>query len=638
LAIRKKTPILGAAPGDVRTTKSYKFELYPTKDQRDKLFTFLWATRCMYNDALEWLFTDKMLFDMGDIDVWLEHRVLALLSDTEKKQAILTLELEELQKRPGTQCKQNKILDSLEKMRGKHDTFVLGLAKMRTEYEKKIWPRLSREDMTVLAGAIRRLNKSHPAYDASLGIPATTFNSTVAKRLSQAQKSIYTSDRLSKKDGNFLVSRRRESTKTHIVTYTDPESVQKVENFPNFRSRTSSFILEAQKPSAFINGKLGNLKITPALTVQFCAYVDILTGSAKEITQAISARRVIGMSVGQQITVAVDGTGRWWTSITIDTNHSPVLYPVDINKTMALDFRPAAITTSTGFRMMRSLDALRSVTSYPNCAALAKKYEKNQNAIVMKQREVSRKYELHKRASQTFKTTHVCPICGAVASDEAVADLNTFKCSCGFSVRMKSKNHRKAKFELSMLHARSAGILTNLRRHIVHSWVASEATTFVIQDIPLNEGFKAKAKTKKDGEKDKDKKPRRWRGCAIRRRNINRFTHQLAAGTLRSMLVASAATMQKNVIVVSSDYDPLHTCSCGHVISTGATMCDDVVANAPTRLLYIPFDHPKLVLGAKSGTDALRRFGEALTQKEARKQAKLLRKAALTSGQGIAVD
>jgi predicted nucleic acid-binding Zn-ribbon protein len=382
--------------------------------------------------------------------------------------------------------------------------------------------------------------------------------------------------------------------------------------------------LEAQQPAVFINGKLGNLKITPTFNVPFCAYVDIPTGSTREFTQLISKRDSKGMSVCQQITVSVDGTHRWWVSISIDTNHNPVKYPIDIHKTMGIDFRPTSIMTSTGFKMTRILDALASVTSYPDCAALAKKYEKNQKAIVMKQREVSRKYELHKRAIQTFKATHICPVCGKVASDTDIARINTFCCSCGFAVWRRSKNYNKAKYELSLLHARSSGMLTNLRRHIVHSWVASDITTFVIQDIPLNEGFKRKAKT------DEKKKPRRWRGSAIKRRNINKFTHKLAAGTLRTMLIASASTMQKNVIVVSSEYDPLHTCSCGNTIPNGATMCDvcgDVAANAATRLLYIPFDNTALVLGAKSGAEALRKFGKATTQREARKQAKERKKA-----------
>ena len=205
-----------------------------------------------------------------------------------------------------------------------------------------------------------------------------------------------------------------------------------------------------------------------------------------------------------------------------------------------------------------------------------------------------------------------------------MAWLGVFHCTrCGFHSRRQSKNHDKLKLEIARLDTRIANFKKMLREAVIDS-VASDPNTHtvVIQELPIQTSVVRRERTSK----------KRKKGTAIRRANINKALRKLAVSTVRTGLVAKLQAQQKNLLVLRPDYDLKASCDCGTTIPKGMCNCPgcgSLVGSVTERMIAAAYDpDKKYVLGARSGTVALREFPLVKSKVEERKEKAKAKRAA----------
>lgn len=313
-----------------------------------------------------------------------------------------------------------------------------------------------------------------------------------------------------------------------------------------------------------------------------------------------------------------DGVGDWWVAISVQHVASSVVRPLTenaIDTAVAVDFAQCSVTATTITGEHRSItpslagavSCVRGAT-FSSEQVLTERLTHLVSRQVEAQRDLSRKANEHSELCLKAKTTTKCPCCandteGNVSmEDRRNGRVRVFTCTkCGFSTHRTSKNYDKQKRELSRLALK----VTNLRDYMRKAYVSAvvsdpEVQTIVIQERSLAPTTTAKAKTKK------------W--CRRKRAAINRATASLAPGEIRELIKKKSVELQKNVLVVNPDIRAASTCpSCGTEISGKVRLClccgADVSAASADALLSLAFSDPSVIVGARSGIDAIRKYG-----------------------------
>lgn len=260
---------------------TYKFEAYPTDEQRIHLENQINGLRRIYNSMIEYIYKDKILF-REDFVKWVEQR---MLDSYGKETARVNLE---------------------------------GREKYRLKLMEGKWFAPSDVMLTNIATKVksRIFNKDGSIFDSSY-ISSSAIVSIIRNDFKSAIKEIHNSDQVFNENGQWYVERVTKKGNIKLP-------LKFVNGFPSWKKKgdNSSYYEDVSRVNnVSIQGKVGYLKISK-LDAPLKFYVH---------------REMINGEIAQKKTVTLDIDGRWWVCIQVKYETIEVSHPINEGTTVGID-------------------------------------------------------------------------------------------------------------------------------------------------------------------------------------------------------------------------------------------------------------------------------------------------------------
>ena len=568
--------------------KSVKYELHPSTDDNKRLDVILNNCVKLTNLTLEYYFNGKMMFNVACDDkninmldeyftysVEMESKLSATPDELKKNKINCLIRYISTEEYKKSQEYANLIEDS---KKDSNDLFLSKYAELiyNLIIENNRWRAPSKKDEYSISFVMARITKIN-----GLEINANIIQKIAPDFAKKMENSIfYKNDRIIKEgDYNWKVIKKIKEGSPSEKILTLP--IKKVKKFPRFKSiRDANSFTCTRKGNSTVD--LINSKIEIPLTrgdkipLVIPFYNDRQIYDLKHLGTNKPSKNDQFAQRNDQVTITRDSTNRYWLIMTYNISKIDINYPIDIASTIGVHFSSKeGVTSSNGinfdeFKGTCDQDILAITSAKENYKKLAKRIIKINKKIARK-----RKFRLANKIED-----------------------------CKY-------NNLHKLFELrKLLYSRMA----TCKESVIKKYIAAlcedlNTYTIVITNADLRE------RVVKNPDKDKKYKNKKAR-------NINKKLADRSCGIIRTAIINTMKSLNKNLIYIDSKYKISTKCvACGAInkieINEHNWTCECGVANNKQRSASINLQESifdlnvkKCILGASSGNAAISKFGE----------------------------